>query len=423
MSHPSITGTRVIDPFAPDPRLFVRWFVQYNPLFTASALCVLGGVLLVGRALGDSSVALLTGVVELYQWLVIGTAGLLYRRLNEHRPGVILGLIAAVFLVDPTLQVSALATAGHEALTIAWVALTALKVWALVWAFCLRLNRSAYAVVVLGAAAVAALPHMRMMEDVADLAPSFLAVAVCAVSALAAIVRPTMTSARALSEVGAVMFPRLQRAIVGIAVLGVAYQGINAVFAIGPQAMLAIAGAMFLAVVMHARTEQLVWIALVPAALLLPKAVSVTFVALPLAAFALLIASRHHAPRVMAAGLFIAAMPAYAKVEFGGPFAEGALIVVCSLALIAVAVTRRAPSAVVAMVAMHARFVVTTVFPVVFSSAKAVGHLGWGALLVSTGFVLLPLGVVAHRRLSKLVQEGELPWRRTRMRRRRRLRR
>jgi len=32
-----------LSPLHPHPRLFVRWFVQYNPTFTASALCVLGG--------------------------------------------------------------------------------------------------------------------------------------------------------------------------------------------------------------------------------------------------------------------------------------------------------------------------------------------------------------------------------------------
>ena len=46
MSQPTITDSHIIDPFTPDPRLLVRWFVQYNPMFTASALCVLGGVLL-----------------------------------------------------------------------------------------------------------------------------------------------------------------------------------------------------------------------------------------------------------------------------------------------------------------------------------------------------------------------------------------
>src|SRR4051794_33204172 len=96
-----------IEPFSPDPRLLVRWFVQYNPLFTMSALCVLGGVLLLSRHLqtnNDDVTLGLSFVVELYQWLLIGTAGLLFRRLNEHRPGVILGIIAVVFLVDPTLQ-------------------------------------------------------------------------------------------------------------------------------------------------------------------------------------------------------------------------------------------------------------------------------------------------------------------------------
>src|SRR5690349_7049422 len=96
----------------PHPRLVVRWFIQYNPFFTASALCVLGGILLARQALGSSADVALTIVLELYQALVIAIAALLYRRLLERRPAAILGVIALVFLVDPTLQLSALA-ASH----------------------------------------------------------------------------------------------------------------------------------------------------------------------------------------------------------------------------------------------------------------------------------------------------------------------
>ena len=74
---------------SPHPRLFVRWFVQYNPMFTASALCVLGGVLLLSCATGSAANVALTGILEVYQWLVIGTAALLYRRLLERRPAAI----------------------------------------------------------------------------------------------------------------------------------------------------------------------------------------------------------------------------------------------------------------------------------------------------------------------------------------------
>lgn len=161
------SGTHLIEPFSPDPRLLVRWFVQYNPLFTMSALCVLGGVLLLSRHLQTTSDDVTLGisfVVELYQWMLIGTAGLLYRRLNEHRPGVILGVIAVVFLVDPTLHLSALATSEHLGMCALWVVLVAAKLHALQYAFCLRLSLAARVVPVLGALLVAVLPNARVFE-------------------------------------------------------------------------------------------------------------------------------------------------------------------------------------------------------------------------------------------------------------------
>jgi hypothetical protein len=416
MSQPTITGSHVIDPFTPDPRLLVRWFVQYNPMFTASALCVLGGVLLLSQALhgaGDGSdgvVALgLTAIVELYQWLLIGTAALLYRRLHEHRPGVILGLIALVFLCDPTLQLSALASSGHVAVTVLWVVGVALKLHALQWAFCLRLSTSARLLPVLGAMLVAALPHARLMDDMADAVPMVLAIGVFVIGALAAVLPPRVGSVRALGELGQQMFPRLLKASVAIFVVGALYQGANAVFAVGPQALLATAGALALTVAMQLRREHEAWLwsALVVSAICMASAHLATAVGFPMAAMALLLVSRHHAPRVMTAGLLAAAVPSLLalrrNLSQAGAFehaADIAIVVVVTLAMMWLLWQRRAPSALIGLAIVHQRTVTTVVVPALASQGSGT----WGFVLVGAGFALLPLGVVAHRRLSQLLK-------------------
>src|ERR1044071_9674827 len=152
---------------APHPRLFVRWFVQYNPMFTASALCVLGGVLLLSCALGKDACVALAGVLVLYQWIVIATAALLYRRLLERRPAAILGVIQLAFMIDPTLQLSSLAGGASDgdaasiATTVWWVVSFALKLRALEHAFHLRLYHAPRVIPVVAAALTALVPNAR----------------------------------------------------------------------------------------------------------------------------------------------------------------------------------------------------------------------------------------------------------------------
>jgi len=399
------TGT-AIDPPSPDSnRLLVRWFVQYNPLFTMSALCVLGGVLLLSQHLQSSTrdVSLgLSVVVELYQWLLIGTAGLLYRRLNEHRPGVILGIIALVFLADPTLQLSALATAGHVGACVVWVVLVAAKLHALQHAFCLRLSASARAVPVLAAACVAALPNARLFDDVADAVPAALAVGIFLLGLLATMMKPTVASTRALGELGEEMLPRLVRAAVVIGVVGALYQGGNAIYALGIGAILPALAACFLVVVLRLRAEHepILWGAAFTAVIIFNGAGLLLQLGLPLLAVSLLIASRNHAPRVLSAGLLAAAVPSLLVLRHDLSLHNGAhvaIAAVVSLALMAVLVQRRAPSALLAFVLLHHRTIPLLVLPTLKTE-----HTGtWGLVLVGAGFGLLPLGVYAHRRLSR----------------------
>jgi hypothetical protein len=79
-----------------------RWFVEYNPMYFASALSVLAGVYLVSHGLPADDFASklgVTAVTELYELLLIGGAWLLLRA-GQRRPAAILGLAALVFILD-----------------------------------------------------------------------------------------------------------------------------------------------------------------------------------------------------------------------------------------------------------------------------------------------------------------------------------
>ena len=83
-----------------------RWFVEYNPLYFASALCVLGGVFLFARELPPDDFGSKLGIVgatESYQALLLAGAWLLLRA-RQRRPAVILGLASVVFLLDAALD-------------------------------------------------------------------------------------------------------------------------------------------------------------------------------------------------------------------------------------------------------------------------------------------------------------------------------
>ena len=147
-------------------QLMHRWFVRYNPLYTASALCVLVGVFLLsdglGRAEERSGEIWLMMVIELYELMLIAGAALLYRVARQRRPAVVLGLVAMVYMADVTFQVE---VAGYLGLTgmvasAAWLGLFVVKLRGLAWALRLRLSPAAVALPVVGAVLVALLPHV-----------------------------------------------------------------------------------------------------------------------------------------------------------------------------------------------------------------------------------------------------------------------
>jgi len=146
-------------------RLMHRWFVQYNPLYLASATLVLGGIWLLSReAAGEAATfghLSIAALAEVYACCLIGGAALLWR-LELKRPAVMLGLLAALYQADLTLHVETSAYLGGVGYvsSIAWVALFMLKLRALAWALGLRLSRSAFCLPSAGAMTLALLPQL-----------------------------------------------------------------------------------------------------------------------------------------------------------------------------------------------------------------------------------------------------------------------
>ncbi len=143
-----------------------RWFVQYNPAYFASALCLLAGIFLVSNGLGGperrSGELWLFGVVQLYEVMLIAGAGFLYRLLGQRRPAVILALVEMVYLLDPTFQteVAAYLDDAGRWISAAWLAGFAIKLYALAWALRLRVPTRVIALAVAGAGCVAVMPQL-----------------------------------------------------------------------------------------------------------------------------------------------------------------------------------------------------------------------------------------------------------------------
>ena len=144
--------------------LFHRWFVQYNPLYFASALCVLGGVFLVTREPGnwDTGQLALAGVLQLYELALIAGAAILFNRPGQRRPAVILGIAAIAFLFDVTFRIEGLASVGTHTLPagIVWAVLVAGKFELIGRALRVRLPAAHCTMWALGGLAIALGPQL-----------------------------------------------------------------------------------------------------------------------------------------------------------------------------------------------------------------------------------------------------------------------
>jgi hypothetical protein len=170
---------------APARSLFHRWFVQYNPMYLASATLVLAGVIMTSRGLvregstyGPLVVAL---IAEIYACALIGGAALL-TRIGQRRAAVLLALITIVYQGDLTLHTETCAYLGGVgiAASIAWLAFFVGKLHALAWAVRIRLSWRAVATASLGAFALAIGPHVTQILS-ARSSGAALAIAVLAI--------------------------------------------------------------------------------------------------------------------------------------------------------------------------------------------------------------------------------------------------
>ena len=136
------------------------WFVQFNPLYFISAMCILFGVFLVARNIEtlapkspERAQLMLFAIIQAYEWLLIGGAVLLAQRARVVRPAVILALLEVVFLFDCTFRLESIAFLGPLAywLAAAWCLLTLLKVRVLKAALRLQLPGRVQAAVGAGA--------------------------------------------------------------------------------------------------------------------------------------------------------------------------------------------------------------------------------------------------------------------------------
>ncbi len=155
--HP--TSAQALDP----GHLFHRWFVEYNPIYLASAALVLGGLtmLSIDLATAENGAQALAGISELYALaLVFGVFVL--RRLGQRRVAVMLALLVMVWQCDLTMftESSAFRPELGVAAALLWATLFALKLRLLALALELTLGASSYAVACFGALGVAALPQL-----------------------------------------------------------------------------------------------------------------------------------------------------------------------------------------------------------------------------------------------------------------------
>ena len=150
--------------------LIYYWFVQYNPFYFFSAACVLMGMYLAASELTDWYVGqlVLAGVMVLYELLLLAGAVLLFRRAKQRRPAVILGLAVVFFLLDPTLRtegVTALGPAGVVA-TLLWTFLAVFKLFALRFAFRLRVPLTAWISPMAAVLIVGGMPYLLVANDI-----------------------------------------------------------------------------------------------------------------------------------------------------------------------------------------------------------------------------------------------------------------
>ena len=153
-------------------QLLHYWFVQYNPLYFFSALCVLLGMFLITRELPQLNWQhghiFASAVMQVYELMLIAGAALLFRGASQYRPSVLLGLLAVFFMFDCTLQTEGL-VAVSPLYAVVWVCMIPVKITALAYAFRLRASWAFWVIPALAGSAIAVAPHLMQPSASANL--------------------------------------------------------------------------------------------------------------------------------------------------------------------------------------------------------------------------------------------------------------
>ena len=146
--------------------LFYHWFVKYNPLYFVSALCFLGGVFLASKGMRSinwiDGQVLLTGVIEFYQILLLGSSFILFRIISQTRPAVILAIMIIFFLFDCTYQTEHISSVKFIGgiWTVFWIVLLAFKLKFLAAIFRLKIPVIGFLFPILAALGIAGAPYL-----------------------------------------------------------------------------------------------------------------------------------------------------------------------------------------------------------------------------------------------------------------------
>ncbi len=153
-------------------QLLHYWFVQYNPLYFFSALCVLLGMFLITRELPQlnwqQGHIFASAVMQAYELMLISGAALLFRGASQYRPSVILGLLAVFFMFDCTLLTEGFATTSLI-YAIVWICMIPIKITVLVYAFRLKASWAFWVIPVLAGSGIAVTPHLMQSSASANL--------------------------------------------------------------------------------------------------------------------------------------------------------------------------------------------------------------------------------------------------------------
>jgi hypothetical protein len=105
---------------------------------------------------------ILTAVIESYEIVLLTGSFILYRKISQYRPAIILAMLNIIFLFDCTFQTEHISTLGYLGglSTLIWLLLFIVKLKMLMWIFRLKLPVIGFIVPILAAIGIAGTPYL-----------------------------------------------------------------------------------------------------------------------------------------------------------------------------------------------------------------------------------------------------------------------